>query len=146
MTDAEILDAVAQTFARHPRPERFTDADHCCECAEHDRTLRAHTPESLAIEDVGHPGWDPVSFATESAYLYLFPGLARLALTGRGDEHYLDQFAFQLSHRVHLFEDEEREIVLTLVWRLIERFQDDPACNDFTVWRLDDCLRKLESR
>ena len=144
MTDSELLAEIAGRFARYARPEQFTNAEHCCECAEHNRTLSAHTPESITAEALGHPGWDPICFATQSAYLYFFPGLARLALTGCGDAFHLDQFASHLSNRIDLLDDSEREIVQALVWRLIERFQDDPMCDDFTMWRLDDCLRKLE--
>jgi len=70
MTDSDLLDAVARTFGGHPRPRVFTNADHCCECAEHNQTLSAHTPESLSVDDVGNPGWDPICFATPSAYLF----------------------------------------------------------------------------
>jgi len=144
MTDSDLLDAVARTFGGHPRPRVFTNADHCCECAEHNQTLSAHTPESLSVDDVGNPGWDPICFATPSAYLYFFPGLARLALTGSGRAFYLDQFVFHLSNRLDLLDDSERNVVRTLLWRLAEKFDNDPYLDDRTLWTLDDCLRKLE--
>jgi hypothetical protein len=144
MTDSDLLVAVVRTFSRHPRPAAFTNADHCCECAEHNRTLSAHTPESLTTDVTGNPGWDPICFATEAAYLYFFPGLVRLALAGRGESFYLDQFVSHLSNRIHLLDASERKVVHTLLWHLIEKFDGDPYCDDFTLWRLDDCLRKLE--
>jgi hypothetical protein len=144
MTDSDLLSALEGTFSRHSRPRFFTNADHCCECAEHNETLSRHTPSSLSINGLGQPGRDPVCFATPDAYLHLFPGLARLALTSRGQNSYLDQFVSQLSNRVHLLDAEERRVTLVLVWRLFEKFHEQPECGDFTLWSLDDCLRKLE--
>jgi len=144
MTESDLLAAIVQTFSRHSRPTVFTNAHHCCECAEHNQTLSAYTPESLTSDAIGNPGWDPVCFATEAAYLYFFPGLARLALAGRGESFYLDQFVSQLSNRTHLFDASERQLAHALLWHLIDTFDGDPYCDDFTLWRLDDCLRKLE--
>ena len=79
MTDAEVLQQI-QAACRIARPERFTNRDHCCECADHDDLLRSRDLESLAIEDVGNMGWDPICFATDEAFYYYFPALARLAL------------------------------------------------------------------
>jgi hypothetical protein len=144
MTDSDLLAAVVRIFARHTRPDVFTNADHCCECAEHNRTLSSHTPESLSIEDAGQPGWDPICFATPAAFLYFFPGLVRLALTSHGEAFYLDQFVSHLSRRVDQLDAEERRIVHTLLWHLFEKFHDQAVCDDLTLWTLDDCLRKLE--
>lgn len=144
MTDSDLLATVVRIFARHTRPDVFTNADHCCECAEHNRTLSNHTPESLSVEDAGQPGWDPICFATPAAFLYFFPGLVRLAMTGHAETFYLDQFVSHLSRRVDLLDPDERRIVHTLLWHLFEKFQDQAVCDDFTVWTLDDCLRKIE--
>lgn len=77
--DCEALDRLTRAFSRCPRPEHFTNFDHCEECAEHDETLRSRTPETLTVEDVGNPGWDPISFISPDGFAYFLPGLARLA-------------------------------------------------------------------
>ena len=144
MNDGDLLAALARAFARHPRPLVFANAGHCSECAEHNETLSAHTPESLSAVDLVNPGWDPICFATPFAYLYFFPGLARLALEGRGEEFYADQFLFHLSNRTELFNEDERQLVRHFLWRLLEKADGDPFLDDRTLWTLDDCLRKLE--
>jgi hypothetical protein len=98
MTDENLLVEIRQAFAV-PRPERFTDRDHCCECAEHDDLLAARDLDTLKIEDVGNPGWDPICFATDEAFMYLVPALARLALAAPADRHgwYFEQFLFHLA-------------------------------------------------
>jgi hypothetical protein len=93
--EAELLLAVQRAFAAVPRPEHFTDYRHCCECAEHDATLRGATPASIGLADLGNPGWDPICFVTVEAFHYYLPALARLAL-GRGRDYYLDQLLFHL--------------------------------------------------
>jgi hypothetical protein len=62
MTDAEVLSALGVAFAGCERPEHFTDFQHCCECAEHDELLRSRDLDTLRVEDVGNPGWDPLCF------------------------------------------------------------------------------------
>lgn len=79
VTDAEVLEHI-RAACRTARPERFTDRDHCCECAEHDDLLAARDLDSLRIDDVGNMGWDPICFTTDEAFYYYFPALARLAL------------------------------------------------------------------
>ncbi len=100
MTDAETLTQVREAFASAERPVRFTDRDHCCECAEHDDLLRSRDLDSLTVEDVGNPGWDPLCFATDEAFLYYFPALARLALDDPDEDHgwYLEQLLFHLTY------------------------------------------------
>jgi len=80
MTDADILALVTAAFGACPRPEHFTDFRHCCECAEHDAALCARDVESLSMEDVGYPSWDPLSFTSADGLLYLMPALARLSM------------------------------------------------------------------
>ena len=100
MTDADVLVRIRDAFAAAERPARFTNRDHCCECAEHDDVLRARDLDGLTIDDVGNPGWDPICFATNDAFLYLFPALARLALEGpkQGSGWYLEQLLFHLTY------------------------------------------------
>jgi hypothetical protein len=78
-SDADILQIIKQAFAECRRPEHFTDYTHCEECAEHDEVLRSRDVDTLRIEDVGNPGWDPICFTTWEGFAYYFPALARLA-------------------------------------------------------------------
>lgn len=80
MTDAETLQLVSEAFATSPRPEHFTDHTHCCECSEHDALLCSRGRDTLSLDDVGNPGWDPICFVTNEGFAYYFPALARLAL------------------------------------------------------------------
>ena len=80
MTDAEVLTEVEAEFRASPRPEHFTNFSHCSECAEHDELLRSRTRGTLRPEDVSNPGWDPVCFVSNDAFLYLVPDLVRVAL------------------------------------------------------------------
>ncbi len=94
--EAELLEAVQRAFSTVPRPEHFTqNPHHCCECAEHEATLRVTTPETIGLAEVGNPCWDPITFTTMEAFYYFMPGLARLAL-GRGQESYLEELISRL--------------------------------------------------
>ena len=79
--DAEVLRLVQVAFAACPRPEHFTDYTHCSECREHDDLLRSRELDTLTIEDVGSPGWDPICFISSKGFAYLFPALTRLSLS-----------------------------------------------------------------
>lgn len=80
-TDNEIVEAVDAAFAHCERPEHFTDYGHCEECREHDQTLRSASRDELTREQFGVIGWDPLTFCHAAAKAYLFPRLARLALS-----------------------------------------------------------------
>jgi hypothetical protein len=81
-----------------PQPGHFTNYRHCCECAEHDATLLAHDVDSIGLEQLGNPGWDPMCFALVGGFLYYLPALIRLTLETmeKPQERYLDQFLFHL--------------------------------------------------
>lgn len=99
LPDAEVLRRIAAS-CETPRPEHFTDRDHCCECADHDDLLRSRDLQTLVVEDVGNAGWDPICFVTDQAFFYLFPALARLALDppSYGYGWYLEQLLFHLTY------------------------------------------------
>ena len=96
MRHDDLIAEVRQAFSKVQRPDHFTDYQHCCECAEHDATLSAHTPDTITRAALGHGGWDPMTFATDAGFCYYLPALIRMALTQEGDEYYVDQFLFQL--------------------------------------------------
>jgi hypothetical protein len=79
-SDAQILEAVSQAFVSCERPIHFTDHTHCSECADHDEVLRSHNVSTLAMAEIGNPGWDPICFISPPGFAYYLPALARLAL------------------------------------------------------------------
>jgi hypothetical protein len=97
-TDAEVIGQIDAVFGAVDRPEHFTNFTHCCECREHDELLRSRDRETLRIEDVGNPGWDPICFASPQGIAYYFPALVRLALAPPSDTYgwYADQLLFHL--------------------------------------------------
>lgn len=96
------------------------DPAHCDECAEHEDTMQSVTPETVSLDQVGSPAWDPVCFITDEAWRYFMPGLARLAL-GRGEDYYLDQFLFQLeSGRIDSLDRAQCQAVAALLDQLYE--------------------------
>lgn len=80
-TDAEVIEAVEYAFSDLERPEHFTNHLHCEECAEHDQTLLQSDRDSLPVDAVTNPGWDPISFCSSHGKAYYMPALVRFALT-----------------------------------------------------------------
>lgn len=78
--DLAVLLEVDQAFADAPKPEHFTNFEHCPECREHDDTLKAGSRESITRDALGNPGWDPICFCTPAGLAYYFPALTRFAL------------------------------------------------------------------
>src|SRR5262249_49177662 len=70
----------AKRLFNGPKPEHFTKYRHCCECAEHDETLLAYDVNTIGVEQLGNPGWDPLCFATSEGFLYYLPALMRITL------------------------------------------------------------------
>ena len=92
----QLVMNAAEIFGKVARPEHFTNHTHCCECAEHDETLLAHTPDTITREALGHAGWDPMTFATDAGFRYYLPALIRMVLTQTGEDYYVDQFLSQV--------------------------------------------------
>jgi hypothetical protein len=105
--DEAELGKIDRAFGGIEKPEHFTNYAHCEECLHHDNTLRSRTRETLRREDLGNPGWDPISFCSPEGCGYLFPALARFALlpsVWRNNDWYGQQLLFHLS-----YEDAENE-------------------------------------
>lgn len=121
-------------FADTPRPEHFTDYTHCCECAEHDETLRNETIETLSYEHL-RPGWDPLCFISAEGFQYFFPALVRLATEGSGESYFIDQLVFHLeldgerNARYLKFTPEQRDYVVRLLSNLVETRADEIDAN-----------------
>lgn len=122
----QLISEAARVFGKVPKPEHFTNHTHCCECAEHDDTLNAFTPETITREALGHAGWDPMTFATDTGFRYYLPALIRMALVGEDDEYYIDQFLSQVirdgprNSRWAACTVEERAVVLKALHALLE--------------------------
>jgi hypothetical protein len=99
--DADVISEIDRAFAACPKPEHFGNHTHCEECAEHDQLLRDRTRETLAIEDVGNVGWDPIAFSDSAGIAYYFPTLARLAISSCTYEYgwYGDLLLMHLTHQ-----------------------------------------------
>ena len=121
----EILREAIKLFEDVPRPEHFTDYTHCCECAEHDETLRGESIATLSYDSL-RPGWDPLCFITPEGFQYYFPALVRLALEGTGENYFIDQLVFHLeldgkrNTRYLQFTPEQRSFVVKLLSYLVE--------------------------
>ena len=104
----EILAEIAAAFDAL-RPDWFVNAAHCCECAEHEASLQAHDLDTLGLDCVGSPAWDPITFISNpEGFRYFLPALARLAC-GHGDQYYLESFCFQLTQeRIDAFNDRQK--------------------------------------
>lgn len=148
----KLIEIAERLFGDVPRPEHFTDYRHCCECAEHDETFRAHTPGSIGPDELGSPAWDPLCFATEEAFRYFFPALVRLALQGTGERYYLSQFLFHLirdgrrNSRWKAFSPQQRLFVVEVLENLLEEKAEeidnnrdsDAILNAIEIWSETD--------
>src|SRR5688500_1517969 len=77
--DEDLLTHLRAAFSG-PRPAQFTNAGHCCECAEHDAVLQERDIATLTFDDMGNGAWDPITMAQPPAFAYFLPALARIAL------------------------------------------------------------------
>jgi hypothetical protein len=136
------LGDIDRMFGSSPRPDQFTnDPTHCPECAEHEETLRSCTRETIGLEKLGQPGWDPICMASEAAFRYYLPALARLAF-GRGEQQYLPQFVSHVgSRRASAFNPAERRVLARFLEALRASMADELSPVDVKL--LDRRLRGL---
>lgn len=131
------------------KPAHFTNYEHCCECAEHDETLVAHDIDSIGLEQLGNPGWDPLCFSSPEGLIYYMPALIRLTLNtiDNPQEMYLDQMLFHLiqdgkdNRLVSRCNAEQRQFIAGFLQYLIERHS---ARIDAGVFSADDILKAHE--
>jgi hypothetical protein len=98
--------------------------------AEHDATLLAYDVDSISVQQLGNPGWDPLCFATAEGLLYYVPALIRLTLEtmDKPQESYLDQLLFHLIYDgkdnriVRACSPEQRSFVAEFLAYLIEQY------------------------
>jgi hypothetical protein len=148
--DFAALNLMYQAFQDCPRPEHFTDFQHCEECAEHDDTLLSRTPITITRQDVGNPGWDPISFISPAGFRYYLAGLARLVVEEPVAEYdwYAAQFFWHLisdgpdNARFLACSREQRTVVANFIGYIIEtRSQqledqciEDDAMRAWEIW------------
>lgn len=144
MNDADVLNLVNSAFSTARRPEHFTNYKHCDECAEHDALLRSRDNDSLSLDDVGNPGWDPLCFVDAAGFAYFFPALARITLAEPDSvlNWYGPQLLFHLTYArstreqnklIAAFDSRQREAVTTLLRHLAEtrlQLAEDSFCSD----------------
>jgi len=131
------------------KPAHFCDYRHCCECAEHDETLLAHDVDSIGLEQLGNPGWDPLCFSSAEGLLYYLPALIRLTLDTIDNprEAYLDQMLFHLIHDgegnrlVRACSREQRAFVADFLEHLVDNHSSQIEAGAFSS---DDILRAHE--
>ena len=151
--DSHVLSTVERAFENVLRPDHFTDFMHCEECAEHEQTLNSCTPETIGMDELGNPGWDPICFITIPGFHYYMPGLARLAFAR--ENFYLGQFLFHLDNeRIASFSAAQRNAVRDFLKFVRDRALDELGCgiesNDFLnegteIEILERRIRRLKS-
>ena len=147
--DDEILRAIRIAFGDCRRPPHFTNYTHCKECQEHDDVLRGHNIDTLSLDDVGNPGWDPICFISPQGFAYYFPALARLALASADDQEdqYLPQLLFHLqpdgrgNERWQYCSPEQRTAVAAFLRHAIDTRAE--LLDNYT--RADDALLALDA-
>lgn len=108
------------------RPVQFTNAAHCQECAEHNATLQRHSPDSIGMDELGNPGWDPLSFSNVEGKLYYMPALVRLTLDTLYGQGYIEQLLFHLEYGgqdndlLHACTPSQRAFIVALLGSLME--------------------------
>ncbi|WP_020560736.1 DUF6714 family protein [Thiofilum flexile] len=145
--DDQMLQMIRAAFADCPRPEHFTNYQHCEECYEHDETLRNNNLETLSIEQVGNTGWDPICFISPAGFVYYFPALARIALAESLDYPYLLQLLFHLNdpvgykHRLHCTPVQRKAVIAFLGYIIDSRAElldhydsSDEALSAWGAW------------
>ena len=131
------------------KPEHFTDYRHCCECAEHDQTLLAFDIDTIGLDQLGNPGWDPFCFSSPEGLIYYMPAIVRLTVDTIDNprESYLDQMLFHLikdgpgNRLVTACTKEQRNFVAQFLEYLITQHAEAIADE---VFASDDILRAHE--
>lgn len=144
MTSAAAICKVEKAFSKVARPEAFTRGTcYCDECMEHGDILRQYTPETITIEVLGRPAWDPMCVANDQAFIYYLPAMIRLAF----EADYHDQLLFHLDMpgRLEGLNPEQTEALLAVLWRLAE-LKEKEIFDTFEEYALGSVMRKLEQK
>ena len=142
----------AKQLFQMPKPAHFTNYRHCCECAEHDETLLAYDVNTVGLEQLGNPGWDPLCFVSSEGFLYYLPALIWITLDtmAKPQERYLDQLLFHLMYDgkdnriVRAYSSEQRAFIAGFLEYLIDQYAAeidectyaDDILKVYDIWRL----------
>ncbi|MBZ0291330.1 MAG: hypothetical protein K8L99_02075 [Anaerolineae bacterium] len=143
-----VLAAIDKAFGHLSRPQAMVrNPNHCDECADHEAVMQAVTPQTVSLQEVGSPAWDPVCFLSDEAFCYFMPGLARLSLNS-GQDYYLSQFLFHLEQgfRIDPMNAEQRRALAQLIDYIGETMLDEVINNmdDHGLARVMDLLAESE--
>lgn len=130
------------------KPEHFTNYEHCEECAEHDRTLLSSDIDTIGLNELGNPGWDPICFSSQEGKKYYMPAFVRLSLETMNDDFYFGQLLFHLEYdgpdnAFYLAcSGEQRKFVASFIAFVIEAYTEqiendfatDEALKAYTIW------------
>ncbi len=144
MKGSELIEEACSIFPASIRPHDFIDPNHCEECREHNDCLKAHTREDISYLELGNSGWDPICFVDEKGFEYYFPALVRLAINGKDNEYYIDQFLFHLTQNSSRlpFSPEQALFIVKVLEYLLENkaeeiesnMDDDELLNAIQLW------------
>jgi len=129
------------------KPKHFTNFSHCEECAEHDETLILADIETIGLDELGNPGWDPICFCSEEGKKYYMPSFIRLSLDSIYNDFYFAQFLFHLEYDgennklLQSCSKNQRAFIASFVKYMIESFPveiEKNICTDevFRVYHL----------
>ena len=119
------------------KPQHFTNYSHCEECEEHDQTLINSSIDSIGLNELGNPGWDPICFATNQGKKYYMPSFIRLSLESMDDEFYFGQFLFHLESNGkgnELFlscNEAQRNLIVSFVEHVILNYTEQLEYNGY---------------
>lgn len=124
----------AKRIFNSPKPKHFTNFNHCEECAEHNQILLDNNIDTIGLDELGKPGWDPMCFSSEQGKKYYMPALIRLSLDTISNEFYLGKL---LSH---LENDESGK-------KLIENcnFEQQEFIASFIKYLIDNHAQEIEN-
>lgn len=107
---------------------------------EHDGVMQRFTSADLPLEQLNNPGWDPICFASDDAFVYLMPGLIKLALDHTDD--YIQQFIFHVEQpdRLAVLSSEQAQALTDVLDYLV--LHKAKELDDNLV--VDDLLRAKE--
>ena len=132
------------------KPLHFTDFEHCCECAEHDETLRKSSIDQIGIKELGNSGWDPICFCSAEGIEYYFPALVRLSLhTATEGDFYFEQLLFHLEYAgaenrfLKHCSSSQREFIAQFIDHMITTYPEEieetmcttDALNAYELWK-----------
>ena len=145
MNPEEALAAVRRASKSVPRPElMICGTCSCDDCVEHNQTLLSHTPETIKLQELGNPGWDPICFASDRAFAYYLPGMERMAFEDAG---YIDQLLFHLScpGRVEALNRAQATAARDALWVMVEGAGED-AERFFDERLMEEAIGRLEEK